>query len=113
MNSEFLTPCVNCGRKDSQSPLSLDRSEKFHICRDSLSCLREIKRQGLHTFYHGTGTQKQRQYAFELAQQRGVDLHAFIERELELNDALKVSQKAMSAIIQGLLSRQIKANRAA
>ena len=109
----YYTPCTRCNRRQTETPLQLDRSQHFHVCVDALGCLRTIKKQGYHTYIHGTSTRKQRIFALELADQKGVDLVAFIKVELELDDILKVSARALSAIIQGLLCKQIKAVRAA
>lgn len=112
LSEQFYRPCSRCNRKHTESPLMLDRTG-FHVCKDALSCLRTIKEQGFHTYIHGTSTRKQRDFAYQLADQAGIDLRAFVRKELELDDVLKVSQRALSALIHGLISKQIKAAKAA
>jgi hypothetical protein len=107
----YYTPCVRCSRKHTETALKLHQG--FHICSDALSCLRSIKAQQAHTFAHGVATARQRGFALSLVTERNIDLTAFIRTELGLDDAVKVSAKAMSAIIQGLMSKQIKAAKAA
>lgn len=74
---------------------------------------RTLKAQGKHLYLSGVATANQRQMAFRIADEKGIDLAAFIRAELELNEPLMVSKNAMSAIIDALLSKQIKAKREA
>lgn len=109
----WINPCNRCERGHHQTPLKLDRSGMFHICSDALSCLRTIKEQGRHTYQFGASSRKQRELAFELAERQRINLHDLVKDELGLDDLLFISGKAMSAIIDALMNRQIKAQRAA
>jgi hypothetical protein len=110
---EWIPPCNFCGRTHDQTPLRIDYKNRWHQCVDALSCLREIKAKGAHTFHFGTSTLGQRRLAVNIAAEKGIDVHQLIVDELGLNDMLEISGKALSVIIDGMISRQIKGKRAA
>jgi hypothetical protein len=108
MNNDYINPCIRCNRKDSESPLKLDYRGKFHICCDSISCLMTLKAQGKHRYDSGASTKLQRDLAFRLAQEKGIDLNAFISVELGVEEAVYLSNMALSCLIDALMNRQIK-----